>query len=164
MNYAFTESSDTSYPGINLPITDSYTITDIKTYANVTHPNIGQVNILFWFPWSTGLNTAVWYNQTTCTNANMDKWFDLAGSAPDCSTVDGSPFLPFSTGNFNENSAKIYTDVTLFTSNNEILKDAAKIFDFFDVNYRVHRYKHLIVSPHYTRSRFNKLIEREILN
>ena len=69
-----------------------------------------------------------------------------------------------STGNFNENSAKIYTDVTLFTSNNEILKDAAKVFDFFDVNYRVHRYKHLIVSPHYTRSRFNKLIEREILN
>jgi polyphosphate kinase len=69
-----------------------------------------------------------------------------------------------STGNFNENSAKIYTDVTLFTSNAEILKDAAKIFDFFDVNYRVHRYKHLIVSPHYTRSRFNKLIDREILN
>ena len=69
-----------------------------------------------------------------------------------------------STGNFNENSAKIYTDVTLFTSNNEILKDAAKIFDFFDVNYRVHRYKHLIVSPHYTRSRFNKLIDREISN
>lgn len=69
-----------------------------------------------------------------------------------------------STGNFNENSAKVYTDVTLFTSNVEILKDAAKIFDFFDVNYRVHRYKHLIVSPHYTRSRFNKLIDREILN
>ena len=69
-----------------------------------------------------------------------------------------------STGNFNENSAKVYTDVTLFTSNTEIFKDAAKIFDFFDVNYRVHRYKHLIVSPHYTRSRFNKLIDREILN
>lgn len=69
-----------------------------------------------------------------------------------------------STGNFNENSAKVYTDVTLFTSNAEILKDAAKIFDFFDVNYRVHRYKHLIVSPHYTRTRFNKLIDREILN
>jgi polyphosphate kinase len=69
-----------------------------------------------------------------------------------------------STGNFNENSAKVYTDVTLFTSNTEILKDASKIFDFFDVNYRVHRYKHLIVSPHYTRGKFNKLIEREISN
>ena len=69
-----------------------------------------------------------------------------------------------STGNFNENSAKIYTDVTLFTSNTEILKDASKIFDFFDVNYRIHRYKHLIVSPHYTRGRFNKLIDSEITN
>ena len=69
-----------------------------------------------------------------------------------------------STGNFNENSAKVYTDVTVFTSNNEILKDASKVFDFFDVNYRVHRYKHLIVSPHYTRGKFNKLIDREISN
>lgn len=69
-----------------------------------------------------------------------------------------------STGNFNESTAKIYTDVTLFTSHQQILKDVSKIFDFFDVNYRLHRYKHLIVSPHYTRTRFNRLIDREIMN
>jgi polyphosphate kinase len=69
-----------------------------------------------------------------------------------------------STGNFNESTAKVYTDVTLFTSHQQILKDVSKIFDFFNVNYRVHRYKHLIVSPHYMRSKFNKLIEREITN
>ena len=69
-----------------------------------------------------------------------------------------------STGNFNESTAKVYTDVTLFTSHQQILKDVSKIFDFFDVNYRVHRYKHLIVSPHYTRTKFNKLIDREITN
>jgi polyphosphate kinase len=69
-----------------------------------------------------------------------------------------------STGNFNEQTAKIYTDVTLFTSHQQILKDVTKIFEFFDINYRLYRYKHLIVSPHYTRSRFNKLIEREIQN
>ncbi|MCA6423880.1 MAG: polyphosphate kinase 1 [Flavobacterium sp.] len=67
-----------------------------------------------------------------------------------------------STGNFNESTAKIYTDLTLFTCHQQILKDVDKIFDFFDVNYRIHRYKHLIVSPHYTRSKFYKLIEREI--
>lgn len=67
-----------------------------------------------------------------------------------------------STGNFNESTAKVYTDVTLFTSHQQILKDISKIFDFFDINYRIHRYKHLIVSPHYTRSRFYKLIDREI--
>ena len=69
-----------------------------------------------------------------------------------------------STGNFSEASAKIYTDVTLFTSDSKILKDMSKVFEFFEVNYRVHRYKHLIVSPHYTRSRFVKLIDREIKN
>ncbi|MDG2433560.1 polyphosphate kinase 1 [Flavobacterium sp.] len=67
-----------------------------------------------------------------------------------------------STGNFNEATAKIYTDVTLFTSHQQILKDITKIFEFFNINYRIHRYKHLIVSPHYTRSRFYKLIDREI--
>lgn len=67
-----------------------------------------------------------------------------------------------STGNFNENTAKFYTDVTLLTSDPRILKDASKVFDFFEVNYRVHRYKHLIVSPHYTRNKFIKLIDREI--
>ena len=69
-----------------------------------------------------------------------------------------------STGNFNESTAKVYTDVTLFTSHQQILKDVSKIFDFFDVNYRVHRYKHLIVSPHYMRTRFYKLIDREIIH
>ncbi|GGF02795.1 polyphosphate kinase 1 [Flavobacterium limi] len=69
-----------------------------------------------------------------------------------------------STGNFNEATAKIYTDVTLFTCHQGILKDISKIFEFFDINYRVHRYKHLIVSPHYTRSKFIKLIDREILH
>lgn len=68
-----------------------------------------------------------------------------------------------STGNFNESTAKIYTDVTLLTCHPQILKEASKVFDFFEVNYRVFRYKHLIVSPHYTRSKFCKLIDREIL-
>ncbi|MNQ28697.1 Polyphosphate kinase [compost metagenome] len=67
-----------------------------------------------------------------------------------------------STGNFNESTAKVYTDVTLFTCHQKILKDVSKIFEFFDINYRIHRYKHLIVSPHYTRTRFYKMIDREI--
>ncbi|MDR6844400.1 polyphosphate kinase 1 [Flavobacterium granuli] len=67
-----------------------------------------------------------------------------------------------STGNFNEATAKIYTDVTLFTCHPQILKDISKIFEFFDINYKVQRYKHLIVSPQYTRQRFVKLIDREI--
>ncbi|WP_268846533.1 polyphosphate kinase 1 [Flavobacterium aestivum] len=69
-----------------------------------------------------------------------------------------------STGNFNESTAKIYTDVTLFTCHSQILKDVSKIFEFFDTNYKVQRYKHLIVSPQYTRQRFVKMIDREIIH
>jgi len=67
-----------------------------------------------------------------------------------------------STGNFNESTAKVYTDHTLFTSNQKILKDVNKIFNFFHTNYKIYRYKHLITSPHYTQSSIFKLINKEI--
>lgn len=69
-----------------------------------------------------------------------------------------------STGNFNESTAKIYTDFTLLTANQKILKDINKVFDFFDANYKIFRYKHIITSPHYTKSKLFKLIDREIVN
>ncbi len=67
-----------------------------------------------------------------------------------------------STGNFNESTAKIYTDYTLFTSDQSILKDVNKIFNFFGANYKIFRYKHLITSPHYTQNTVFKLIDAEI--
>ncbi|WP_074406350.1 polyphosphate kinase 1 [Aquimarina megaterium] len=69
-----------------------------------------------------------------------------------------------STGNFNESTAKIYTDYTLFTTNESILKETNRVFKFFEINYKINRYKHLLVSPHYTRSSLVKLIEKEIRN
>lgn len=69
-----------------------------------------------------------------------------------------------STGNFNESTAKIYTDYTLFTANQKILKDLNKVFSFFEVNYKIYRYKHIITSPHYTQNSFFKLIDQEISN
>ncbi len=69
-----------------------------------------------------------------------------------------------STGNFNESTAKIYTDYTLFTTNEAILKETNRVFKFFEINYKVNRYKHLLVSPHYTRSSLVKLIDKEIKN
>ena len=67
-----------------------------------------------------------------------------------------------STGNFNEDTAKIYTDYTLFTAHQSILKDVDMIFDFLDANYKINKYKHLIVSPHFTRKEFVKMINNEI--
>ena len=69
-----------------------------------------------------------------------------------------------STGNFNESTARIYTDYTLFTANPKIGKEINKVFDFFEVNYLVKKYRHLIVSPHYTRNAFYNLIQQEVEN
>ncbi|WP_296313972.1 polyphosphate kinase 1 [Winogradskyella sp. UBA3174] len=69
-----------------------------------------------------------------------------------------------STGNFNESTAKFYTDFTLLTANSKLLKDVNKVFDFFEVNYKINRYKHIIVSPHYTQSKLFALIDIEIEN
>ncbi|MEX0998214.1 MAG: polyphosphate kinase 1 [Flavobacteriaceae bacterium] len=69
-----------------------------------------------------------------------------------------------STGNFNESTAKLYTDYTLFTANQKILKEVNKVFDFFQINYKVKKYRHLLVSPHYTRNAIYALINTEIEN
>lgn len=69
-----------------------------------------------------------------------------------------------STGNFNETTAKVYTDITLLTSHQKILKEVEKVFEFLNINYKLQNYKHLIVSPHYTRKKFYKLIDKEIKN
>ena len=69
-----------------------------------------------------------------------------------------------STGNFNESTARIYTDYTLFTAYDPILKELNKVFDFFETTYKINKYKHLIVSPHYTKNAFMKLIDVEIAN
>lgn len=67
-----------------------------------------------------------------------------------------------STGNFNEATAGIYTDYTLFTANKKILKEVDKVFDFFEVNYKIYRYKHLLVSPHTLRNGIESRVRREI--
>jgi polyphosphate kinase len=69
-----------------------------------------------------------------------------------------------STGNFNEDTAKIYTDYTLFTSNQKILKEVNKVFNFLQVHYKLKKYKHLIVSPHYSKNALVKMINQEIEN
>ena len=69
-----------------------------------------------------------------------------------------------STGNLNEDTAKIYTDYTLFTSNEKVLKEVNKVFNFLQVHYKLKKYKHLIVSPHYTHAALVRMINKEIEN
>jgi polyphosphate kinase len=68
------------------------------------------------------------------------------------------------TGNFNEKSARIYTDCSLLTCDRKVCKEVSKIFDFFSDNFKVGHYKQLAVAPFNMRSTFIKNINREIAN
>jgi polyphosphate kinase len=68
------------------------------------------------------------------------------------------------TGNFNESTAKVYSDFSLFTSDNRITSEVEKVFNFFKNNYKAGTYKTLLVAPFFMRSKLLKLIQNEIKN
>ncbi len=67
-----------------------------------------------------------------------------------------------STGNFNESTARIYTDYTLFTANQQLLKEVNRVFNFLEKSYKVPSHKHLLISPFTTSTGLKERIEREI--
>ncbi|MCU0456420.1 MAG: polyphosphate kinase 1 [Bacteroidales bacterium] len=73
-------------------------------------------------------------------------------------------YAAIGTGNFNEDTARIYTDHLLLTTNLKITNEVQKTFNFFNVNYRKDNYYHLVLSPFALRNKMNLLIENEIRN
>ena len=73
-----------------------------------------------------------------------------------------TPYACISTGNFNEKTARLYCDYALYTSDPRLTKEVNSVFKFFHNNFAVPRYEHLVVSPHFTREKFYKLIDLEI--
>ena len=73
-------------------------------------------------------------------------------------------FAYIGTGNFHEETCKIYCDEGLFTSDKRITSDVEKIFEFFDKNYKQHIFNHIILSPFSTRRHFLYHIDHEIKN
>ncbi len=68
------------------------------------------------------------------------------------------------TGNFHEETAKLYCDHSLLTANKEIGNEVNKIFKFFNDNYKRYTFRHLIVAPFNARRQYYKLIDQEIEN
>jgi len=67
------------------------------------------------------------------------------------------------TGNFNEETARLYCDDSLLTSNPGITAEVDKVFDLFENAYALPvSFRHLIVSPFRTRRFFLRLIDNEI--
>lgn len=66
------------------------------------------------------------------------------------------------TGNYNEKTAKIYTDISLLTTDIRIGKDAALFFQNMGVGNLDGTYDYLLVAPKELRSRLLARIDREI--
>ncbi len=66
------------------------------------------------------------------------------------------------TGNFNESTAKLYTDHILLTSDKQTSKDLIQVFDVLERGFAMASFRNLIVSPFTTRKRFLALIKKEI--
>ena len=71
-------------------------------------------------------------------------------------------YVHLGTGNYNPSTAKLYTDLGLFTTNPEICADVSEVFNYLTGYSEQTQYRHLFVSPINTRENFLKLIEREI--
>jgi len=71
----------------------------------------------------------------------------------------------FSTGNFNEDTAKVYSDFGLFTFDKRLTNESLKVFKILETA-RTRRYKfdHLLVGQYNLRSSLNALIDQEIKN
>ena len=68
------------------------------------------------------------------------------------------------TGNFNESTAKIYTDFSLFTCNQELTRETLSVFDLIQLPYRQQNFNHLMVSPINSKAMILSLIDQEVTN
>ncbi|MDN7247592.1 RNA degradosome polyphosphate kinase [Planococcus shenhongbingii] len=71
-------------------------------------------------------------------------------------------FVHLGTGNYNDQTAKIYTDMSLFTSVREFGVDATNFFNFLSGYTEKPEFHHLSVAPFSIRKDFLELIEAEI--
>ncbi len=69
-----------------------------------------------------------------------------------------------STGNFNENTSRIYADHILMTANEKINKEIKRLFDFFSNRIILSKYKSLLVAPLTFRKKLVQDINTEIKN
>jgi len=65
------------------------------------------------------------------------------------------------TGNFNEDTARLYGDHALFTSDVRITKEVRRVFRFCESNYTLTTFRHLWVSPFNARQKLRKYIRQE---
>jgi polyphosphate kinase len=66
------------------------------------------------------------------------------------------------TGNYNVATARLYTDLGLFTADTEIGEDVVRLFHYLTGHAPEQRYTSLLISPRDLRGRFEELVAREV--
>ncbi len=72
-------------------------------------------------------------------------------------------FVHLGTGNYNDATAKVYTDMGIITTNKKIGIDATNFFNYLSAYTKKPDFQHLVVSPYDIRNEFIKLIDEEIV-
>ncbi|MEK7671641.1 MAG: polyphosphate kinase 1, partial [Bacteroidota bacterium] len=71
-------------------------------------------------------------------------------------------YVHLGTGNYNPDTARIYTDLSYFTCKEDIASDASEVFNFLTGFSNKEEFKKLIIAPVNLRKRCTELIQREI--
>ncbi len=71
-------------------------------------------------------------------------------------------YVHLGTGNYNDSTAKLYTDLGIFTCSEAIGEDATAVFNMLSGYSEPPSWNKLVVAPIWLRKRFLKLIKREI--
>jgi polyphosphate kinase len=71
-------------------------------------------------------------------------------------------YVHLSTGNYNAITAHLYTDIGMFTCDEDIADDATNLFNYLTGYSAKADYKKLLVAPLNLRARFAAMIEREV--
>ena len=71
-------------------------------------------------------------------------------------------FTQIGTGNYNERTSKLYTDLTLMTSDKDIGADASVVFNALSLGTTVESSNALLVAPRCLKSRIVEMIDNEI--
>lgn len=78
-------------------------------------------------------------------------------------TEDGvQNFVQIGTGNYNEKTSRLYTDLSLMTANPAIAEDARHVFDALSTDSLVEETAALLVAPLCLRSRILEMLDEEI--
>ena len=71
-------------------------------------------------------------------------------------------YTQIGTGNYNEKTARLYTDLSLMTANVEIGLEAAKVFQALSMEETVDNVEHLLVAPRCLQNKVLAMIDNEI--